>query len=79
MDHQVKWSPQAVEDIEEIAAYIAKDSPRYAQAVVDSCVDFSRRLTRLPLRGRVVPELGDSRYRKGFVYSYRVIYRAESL
>jgi plasmid stabilization system protein ParE len=35
MDYQIRWSPEAAEDIEEIAAYIHKDSPLYAQKVVE--------------------------------------------
>ncbi|WP_258868059.1 type II toxin-antitoxin system RelE/ParE family toxin [Alkalilimnicola ehrlichii] len=66
MAYQVAWSPEAVEDVEEIAAYIEKDSPQYAQAVADRIVAYSRRLNHLPLRGRVVPELDDPSYREGF-------------
>ena len=75
MAFEVTWSPEAVEDVEEIAAYIAKDSAFYAQAVVDRIIGATRALDEQPLRGRVVPELADSRYRERFVYSYRVIYR----
>ena len=78
MDYQIRWSPEAVEDIEAIAAYIAKDSPLYAQQTVEELVAASRRLTHFPLRGRQVPELA-STHRECFVYSYRLIYRvAES-
>jgi toxin ParE1/3/4 len=69
MAYQVGWSPEAVEDVEEIAGYIGKDSPQYAQAVADRLVAYSRRLNDSPLRGRVVPELNDP--------SYRMIYRVE--
>ena len=75
MDYQVIWSPEALEDIDDIAAYIAKDSPFYAQSVVEQFIVTSRNLSVFPLRGRVVPELGDESYRECFVQSYRVIYR----
>ncbi|MBL1140704.1 MAG: type II toxin-antitoxin system RelE/ParE family toxin [Proteobacteria bacterium] len=77
MDYQVTWSPEAVEDIEEIARYIEKDSPSYAQAVIEQIIDASRQLNQLPLRGRVVPELEDEAYRELFIYSYRLIYRVK--
>ena len=48
MDYAIRWSPEAVEDIEEIAAYIRKDSPLYAQQVVEELIKASRRLTRFP-------------------------------
>ncbi len=77
MAYQVAWSPEAAEDTEEIATYIEKDSPHYAQSVVERLIAVSRRLDRLPLRGRAVPELDDPDYRECFVYSYRLIYRIE--
>jgi plasmid stabilization system protein ParE len=52
MDYQIEWSPEAVEGIEEIAAYIRKDSPIYAQKVVEELISATRRLNQLPLRGR---------------------------
>ncbi|MGS2722290.1 type II toxin-antitoxin system RelE/ParE family toxin [Porticoccus sp. GXU_MW_L64] len=77
MDHEVTWSPEALEDIEDIAGYIAKDSPQYAESVVARLITASRNLSHLPLRGRVVPELGDEHYRECFIYSYRMIYWVE--
>jgi len=49
MDYQIEWSPEAVEDIEEIAAYIRKDSPLYASQVTEELIAASRRLKQLPL------------------------------
>ena len=34
MDHSLNWSPEATEDLESIAEYIARDSGFYARAVV---------------------------------------------
>lgn len=75
MDYQVEWSPEALEDVDGIAEYIAKDSPFYASAVASKILDTSRELQYLPLRGRVVPELKTSDFREFFVYSYRLIYQ----
>ena len=77
MDYQIRWSPEAVEDIEEIAGYIEKDSPLYAQAVAEQIITASRQLNQFPLRGRMVPELGDEAYRECFIYSYRMIYHVQ--
>ena len=76
MDYQIEWSPEAIEDVEQIAAYIHKDSPLYAQKVVEELIAASRRLRQFPLRGRKVPELMSS-HRECFVYSYRIIYRID--
>jgi toxin ParE1/3/4 len=34
MDYKLIWSPQAIEDIEAIAEYIARDSTTYAESTV---------------------------------------------
>ena len=52
MDLRVAWSPEAVEDVESIAAYISRDSGRYAVAVVDKIIDVSRDLESSPYTGR---------------------------
>jgi len=76
MDYSISWSPEAVEDIEDIASFISKDSPFYAQKVVEKLIDAARNLAQFPLRGREVPELL-STHRECFVYSYRMIYRID--
>lgn len=78
MAHELRWSPAAVEDVEQIASYIERDSAWYAQAVVSRFMAAAESLQALPERGRVVPELRDVSVREVFVYSYRLIYRATS-
>ncbi|MBI5015197.1 MAG: type II toxin-antitoxin system RelE/ParE family toxin [Deltaproteobacteria bacterium] len=77
MDFRVVWSPEAVEDVESIAEYIARDSEFYAKAVVSRLLEEARSLVGFPLRGRIVPELGDEAIRERFAYSYRLIYRIQ--
>lgn len=74
MAHELSWSPEAVEDVEQIATYIERDSAWYAQAVVARFVATAESLRELPERGRIVPELRDTSVRECFVYSYRLIY-----
>ena len=78
MDLEVKWSPEATEDLESIAEYIARDSDYYARAVVNEILSVSRSLPEFPAIGRVVPEIGDEHIRERFIYSYRLVYRVES-
>lgn len=78
MDNEVKWSPEAIEDIESIAEYIARDSEYYARSVVTEILDIGRKISEDPLIGRVVPELSNENIRERFVYSYRVVYLIES-
>lgn len=75
MAYDVTWSPEAIEDVEEIAEFIARVSPRYASAVVDTLLDAARKLSPFPFAGRIVPEVGNERIREKFVLDYRLIYR----
>ena len=77
MDLEVKWSPEATEDLESIAEYIARDSEFYARAVVSEILSVSRKVGEFPLIGRIVPEIGDEGIRERFIYSYRLVYRVE--
>ena len=76
-DQVVVWSPEALEDIDAIAAYIARDSAFYAAAVVEKMLATAASLNNFPQAGRVVPELNEADLRERFVYSYRLIYRIE--
>jgi len=78
MNLEVKWSPEAIEDLESIREYIARVSEYYAQAVVTEILSVSRNIGEYPLIGRIVPEAGDETIRERFVYSYRLVYRVES-
>lgn len=77
MDLEVRWSPEATEDLEAIAEYIARDSGYYARAVVTETILVSRNIGEFPRIGRIVPETGDENIRERFVHSYRLIYRIE--
>jgi addiction module RelE/StbE family toxin len=72
------WSDAALEDIDEIAEYIHRDSPHYAQRVVEELFAATDLLLEQPRLGRVVPELGQQNIRERFVYSYRLIYEIHS-
>ncbi|MBQ0721361.1 MAG: type II toxin-antitoxin system RelE/ParE family toxin [Gammaproteobacteria bacterium] len=78
MARLLRWSPQAVEDIQAIAEFISRDSPAYASSVVAAVVETTRSLPDFPLIGRVVPELNNEQIRERFVYSYRLIYRVSA-
>lgn len=75
MDDAVKWSPEAVEDLESIADYISRDSDFYARAVVSEIISVAGTLVDQPLMGRIVPEIGHPEIRERFVYSYRLVYK----
>jgi addiction module RelE/StbE family toxin len=75
MAFTLKWSEEALEDIESIATYIEKDSPIYAKAVVSKFFEKAEILQEFPELGRKVPEFNDTTIREVFVYSYRLIYK----
>ena len=72
---QVIWAPQAVQDVEAIRAYVARDSAHYADLVVDRIVAGVERLRDNPRSGRMVPELGDESVREIIQGNYRIVYR----
>jgi toxin ParE1/3/4 len=73
--NRVVWTESALSDVESIAAYIARDSERYAAAVIERMLEAAAALVEHADRGRVVPELADATTREVFVYSWRLIYR----
>ncbi len=75
MDSAIAWSPEALEDVEAIADYIARDSVFYAAAIVEQIINTTRTLPDFPKIGRRVPELNNETIRERFVYSYRLIYQ----
>jgi toxin ParE1/3/4 len=72
---RLRWSPQAVRDLEAIRDYIATDSPRYAALVIERIIAAVERLTSFPESGRIVPERNDPAIREIVVTPYRVVYR----
>ena len=75
---QILWSPEAIEDVEAIRAYVARDSPRYADLLVERLVSAVERLETDPLSGRMVPEVGDDTVREVIHGNYRIVYRVRS-
>jgi toxin ParE1/3/4 len=72
---RIVWAPQAVEDVEAIRAYVARDSPHYAALVVEQIVAAVALLASSPRSGRVVPEVGDESLREVIHGNYRIVYR----
>jgi toxin ParE1/3/4 len=75
MAHQVVWLGVAADDLDEVAAYIAADSPRYAGIVTEKILTAARELADFPHLGAIVREWNDESYRQRIIYSYRLIYR----
>lgn len=67
--------PQAVEDLDAIREFIARDSPRYADLVVERLVTAVDILEQFPQAGRIVPEHSRGDLRELVRLPYRIVYR----
>ena len=75
---RVLWTLQAVEDVEAIRNFIARDSPHYAALMAERIVESVERLKEFPRSGRTVPELDREAYREVILGTYRIVYRLEA-
>jgi len=78
---RVIWTEGAARDLEEIASFIAVDSPTNARALMKRLKDRAWTLRTMPHRGRYVPELlelGLRAWRELVIHPYRLIYRIEA-
>jgi plasmid stabilization system protein ParE len=71
---RLRYTPRARTDIDQIAAYIAKDNPRAATAVVRKIRATARSLARQPGLGRRTQQ-GDIRVIRAGHYPYLMYYR----
>ena len=71
----IRWSPEAVADLESIRDFIARDSLYYAELVVRRLVESVDRLSAFPTSGRIVPEAKRPDLREIIVGSHRLVYR----
>ncbi len=71
---KIKWTNHALEELDDIANYILKDSPKYAQILVKQIYEMVSHLKQFPKLGRKVPEYGDSDLREILFKTYRIIY-----
>src|SRR5687768_11040483 len=72
----VRWTQQPWADLDSIGTYIARDSVRYAQAMMDRIFAAGEGVAEFPRAARVVPEINREHIREVFVGNYRVIYRS---
>ena len=75
---RVIWTRGAVEDVEAVKAYVARDSVRYAALLAERIVAAVDRLELFPESGRVVPEVGDESLREVIYGAYRIVYRIKA-
>jgi addiction module RelE/StbE family toxin len=75
---QIIWDGAAIDDLDEIARYIERDSPPAARRLVQRMVDRVERLKRFPLTGGFIEEDDRKIYRQLIQGNNRIIYRREN-
>ncbi len=61
-------------DLDQIAAYIARDNPQAARTWIAKLRKTAENAARMPLAARVVPEIQRDDVREVFLRSYRIVY-----
>jgi len=74
---KVIWSPSALDDINSIAEYIARDSVDQAALFVTRLFQVTDHLQESPFSGRVISEIGNQHCREIIYRPYRVMYRIQ--
>lgn len=72
---EVRWTPQAADDLQAIHDFIARDSPRYARAEVERILAAVDQLEEFPDCGRIVPEYQRDEIREVLERPYRIVYK----
>ncbi len=74
---KIKWANLALEDLKTIYEYVAQDSPKYVDRLMDKIISRVDVLKTNPQIGRKVPEFGDTLIRELIEGNYRLTYRLD--
>ncbi len=72
---EIKWSEQALQDINQIVEYISKDSFLYAQNIVERIFNIEPVLKSQPKIGKPVKEFTRVSLKEIVEGNYRIIYK----
>ena len=75
---KIIWSPLAVDQIQDIATYIALDKPSVAIEWTEKIFHSVNQLIEFPDSGRIVPEIKRKEIRELVLKNHRVIYKVKS-
>lgn len=67
---RVVWTDPAIDDLQEIMDFIARDSPRYALRTGERIYEAVGRLSHGLRTGSIVPEFGVDHFREVLMYPY---------
>jgi len=71
---QIRWTNQALDDVEAIGNFIVRDAPSFAEIFVDRIFESVERLEAFPRSERIVPEFAQDDIREIIFGSYRIVY-----
>jgi len=71
---KVIWSPQALEDLESIFTFIARDSADRAALFIERIIESTDRLQDFPTSGRIIEEINKKECREIIYGSYRIMF-----
>ena len=74
---KVIWAPAALQDVDAIAEYIARDSADQAALFATRLIEVTDRLADYPESGRIIPEIASPSCREIICGAYRIMYRLE--
>ena len=72
---KVKWTNSAIEDLNDIGEFIAKDSIKYAEITVNHLFEAVDILEKHPYSGIIVPEFDNDLIRQIIRGNYRIVYK----
>ena len=75
---QVIWTPKALDDLESLLDYIAKDAPATARRFAQKLIARVELLASHPFLGGYVAEDSSRTYREIRQGNYRVLYRSDA-
>lgn len=75
---EITWTAPALQELNDIAEYIALDNMAAARKLVAKIFKAVERLSNFPKSGRTPPELPTSVYREILVTPCRIFYRHEA-
>ena len=72
---RLNWTEQSIDDLINIAEFIAKNSAKYSVIQIKRIRERAKLVIKQPLLGRIVPEFNDQSIRELILGNYRIIYR----
>ncbi|MDZ4678412.1 MAG: type II toxin-antitoxin system RelE/ParE family toxin [Oligoflexia bacterium] len=75
---KIIWSARSREDLDLIAAFIAKDNPAGAEQWILKIEKKTEQAASHPFAGRIVPEFEEKKIREVLLKSYRIVYQVYS-